>query len=100
MESLGKPRRTVHREAGHDSPCHARAVLESQAHSPQRRPLLAILRYVSRFDELPSKGSRQAPSTFQEHGRHPVHATTPHWHVMPVVVGSEAAKPKGSFLGM
>jgi hypothetical protein len=34
MESLGKPPRTVHREAGHDSPCHARAVLESQAHSP------------------------------------------------------------------
>ena len=34
MESLGKPPRTVHREADHDSPCHARLVLESQARRP------------------------------------------------------------------
>lgn len=34
MESLGKPPRTVHQEADHDSPCHARAVLESQARRP------------------------------------------------------------------
>ena len=31
MDSLGKPPRTVHMEAGHDSPCHARLVLQSQA---------------------------------------------------------------------
>lgn len=67
--------------------------------SPQRLPLLA-LRYASRFDELPSRGLHRAPSTFQEQGRHTVHATALQWHVMRMVVGCGNQRVSGAFAGV
>jgi hypothetical protein len=84
MESLGKPLRTVHKKAANVHPCHASLARESWAAKANSASNGAM---VLRFDELPSAGSHRAPSAFQEHGRHTVHAALLlHRDVMHLVV--------------